>query len=235
MATAEQVMDVFVAPLARILGEPNWQGQEPREVYASLAEDLAPFSVEALVGAVKIVRQKAKRFPTIPECLKACNEAPVERAPRPMTGEASWALRPAEALALMRDNIGACRQALADGCLCGLDRFVREHGRIPTGADYRALVPPVTVRERMTRLGRGAIPRSLYRLGEQMLEREAHLARMLGIGTEDTRPWEGQRAEERESVTWADVLAMGSERPKIVSRADAARRKKREAEQEDGA
>ena len=140
-ADTRAVYQAFIGPMRRWFNDPP--SSQAEGFFADLAEDLAPYTEHQLtLGAASIRRARSARtFPTIRECIDACEKMPampvVEAQPlagkktfrqREIERQDEWGRRK-EAERLCRCDLG--RQADKEMWLTALLDFAKEHQRLP--------------------------------------------------------------------------------------------------------
>lgn len=135
--SAEAAYVHFIKPVSDAFREPP--GADPEAFFAGLSREMSGFTVYQLeAGARQIRRERTSRsFPTIAECIGACERWPKQEPKMPAPSElrepeeeAAWR-RKKDAVELMRKDLVFSRQASKDGWLGQLFDYVMGSGHMP--------------------------------------------------------------------------------------------------------
>jgi hypothetical protein len=135
-------MTRFVAPMCDAFAAP----EQGRRFLDRLAATLAEFSDAALSEAAQaiILTRKVRSFPTIAECVEACENPRAVKARRASKARRAEHCDDETATRLLRSDVG--RRAAVEGWVAELYMFLGRKGRHPSDAEERAL------RERAARM-----------------------------------------------------------------------------------
>lgn len=159
--SAEAAYLHFIKPVTEAFREPP--GSDAEAFFASLSAELAGFSSYQLgAGARQIKRERTSRtFPTIAECIGACERWPVseptkpqEESGRAVSDDDASHIRRRHAFAILRGDAAFARQASKEGWLGQIYDYAVEHGRLPPPeAAGRLCAQAERVREQLSAVG----------------------------------------------------------------------------------
>jgi hypothetical protein len=183
-----RVSKYFVNRLWNVFGEPKTNDLE--SFIDEYVRALSRYGVDALnEGADELFANLKREFrvshwPTIKECIDACNTAsraiharnnPAPKLTRDYAAEDKRSYDERRAAEMIRGSVAerACR----DGWIVGLHDFVRDNNRLPHGDEERALISSAAfVRECAAgSVNMGALHQGLHTLATAMLVRRAKL------------------------------------------------------------
>ncbi len=180
-------MSVFITRLITLFGEPKTE--HPDAYIREYREALKRFDDAVQKrGSDELIRNHRMRvWPTVAECIRACEEAMPKPPPKRLHQYADWTDEAiARADELVRGDMG--RTAAAEGWHVGLHDFCRHHGRLPSGwqietikreaRDFAAAYAAVGS------VGIASLRQRLMDLGNSMLAKRDRMARDILGGTE---------------------------------------------------
>lgn len=172
---SEKVVEHFIKPLRSMFGDPP--GDDPKQALKIYIQSLDKYSPDVLsTASIGLIRRQARRtWPTVAECLAACDDAAHEAyKARPKDDGADSDLLEHWSVIRTLRNYQGTRAAIEGGWVGALYDFVRKNKRLPD--EREAAKCKVISRENdeaLDRLGLsgGALAMTLRAVGDAVMAR----------------------------------------------------------------